>query len=67
MSRPSQPVPSDRCPNCGELHAGLVSSCIHEVTHCGCFYEADPAKVWYHISDPLEQALEREYNEKLNP
>jgi ribosomal protein L37AE/L43A len=54
-------VPDHLCPNCGREHAGLFSSDIHSVRHCGCFYEGDPSKVRFHISDPLERSLEAEF------
>ena len=48
--------PRDRqCPNCGD-HVALLyhHDCgplvPHEIAHCGCFHEADPATVTHHVN-----------------
>ena len=37
------------CPNCTKEAAGLYTS-ETGVTHCGCYYEGDPAAVDWHVS-----------------
>jgi hypothetical protein len=56
---------TELCPNCSRPHAGLVSDSVHQVTHCGCFYEATIGSVLHHFLDPVEQGIEREYQEAL--
>jgi len=49
------------CPNCfEEAPGGLYSSEDHGVSHCGCYYEGNGAKVLYHISrdeEPVSKDL----------
>lgn len=40
--------PSVRCPNCFKPAYGLYSHEVHRVSHCGCYYEADPSEVLFH-------------------
>ena len=39
------------CPNCHQEADGLLySSELYAVVHCGCFYEASPEDVLFHVS-----------------
>lgn len=38
------------CPNCGEDAPGGLYSSAYHVLHCGCFYEASPRDVCFHVT-----------------
>lgn len=43
-----------KCPNCGEPGLLVTHHCADggyvDVAHCGCFYDAAPGDVVYHVS-----------------
>lgn len=61
-------MPPPLCPNCHTRVEGfLYSNELYGVVHCGCFYEAAPQDVRFHVSeeDPPELIEAREAERSL--